>query len=207
MTHVAIEPLVFLGWLAVIGGILNAFGDWALLGFPVAGKAIRMELIKEKPVGKVRLGAYIGFVAIPLWLGAVFPIARLLRAAPAVYTILAVVGVLLFVLFSQTYHVSYVFYGIVYRSGDDRIVAESMTEKQRMLKFYFPATLLMSLALVVGGVIAGAPIWWLVLNPMLTLTVLPSVGKLLPRPIGGYLVTGGGSLGFALFALATMLAV
>ncbi len=73
--------------------------------------------------------------------------------------------------------------------------------------FSGPPIIVASIALVIGGAIAGAPIWWLVLNPLVALTVPPVVGRGLPAPLGGYVLTAGGSLGFAVFGLATMLIV
>ena len=207
MISITVEGAVFLGWFAVIGGVLNVVGDWALLGFPVAGKEITLELMREKRAGRVRFGAYVGMVAIPMWLGVLFPIAHLLRNAPVVYTIIAAIGLVLFIMSAQTYHVSYVFYDIAYRDGNDGMIAASLAEKKRLQMFSGPPVIVASIALVIGGAIAGAPIWWMVLNPLVTLTVPPVVGRALPAPLGGYILTAGGSLGFAVFGLATLLIV
>lgn len=204
---ISIDVPVFLGWFAVIGGVLNAIGDWALLGFPVAGKEITLARMKEKRAGEVRFGAYVGMVTIPMWLGVLFPIAHVLRNAPVIYTVIATIGLVLFVMSAQTYHVSYVFYDIAYRDGNDGIIAASLAEKKRLQMFSGPPVIVASIALVIGGAIAGAPIWWMVLNPLVALTVPPVVGRALPAPLGGYVLTAGGSLGFAVFSLATMLIV
>ena len=207
MISITVEGAVFLGWFAVIGGVLNAVADWALLGFPVAGKEITLARMKEKRAGGVRFGAYVGMVTIPMWLGVLFPIAHVLRNAPAVYTVIAAIGIVLFVMSAQTYHVSYLFYDIAYRGGDEGIIAASLAEKRRLQMFTGPPIVAASIALVVGGAIAGAPVWWLVLNPLVALTVPPVVGRAIPAPLGGYVLTAGGSLGFAVFGLVTMLIV
>ena len=201
------EGLAFLGWFAVVGGVLNTIGDWALLGFPIAGRDIKLELIKDKPAGHVKFGVYIGMIAIPMWLGVIFPVAYLLRTAPVVYTVIASIGLVLLIMYSQTYHVSYIFYDIAYREENDEVIAKSLIEKKRMQMFTAPVGLIATAALVIGGILAGAPIWWIVFNPLVLQGLLLVTARALPAPIGGYVLTGGGSFSFAIFGLVTMLAV
>ena len=86
------EPLLFLGWVAILGTILNIIGDWALLAFPIAGKEIKLEKLKEKHQKSDEFGAYIGLLAIPMWLGILFPLLNLLDGAPVWILAIIVIG-------------------------------------------------------------------------------------------------------------------
>lgn len=200
-----LQPFIALGWLAVAGGLLNAIGDWFLLGFPVAGREIKMELIAKKPARAVRFGVYIAMLAIPLWLCVLIPLAFLLRDAPPMLQGVTLIATALCVIFSLVYHITYVFYDIAYRHFPDSVEAV-LREKKRLQLFVMSAGIVMCSALLAAGVLGGAPVWWLVANPFVTQALLTTLARFVPAPLGGYLLTGGGSLGFAVFAAVTMIA-
>ena len=201
-----IESFVFLGWLAVGGGLLNTLGDRLMLGFPVAGRDLKMEMLATKPAKAVRIGVYVAMIAIPVWLGVVFPVAYLLRDAPAVLVALSLLGITITTVYSLVYHVSYIFYDIAYRHAPDAVDV-FLKEKTFQKTFFFPAGLIMYLSLLAGGILSNAPWWWLAANPFITQTVFTYASRFAPAPIGGYLLAGAGSLGFTAFAFVTMLAV
>ena len=202
-----LEPLLFLGWLAVIGGLLNTVGDWRMLGFPVAGKEFELEMIKNKPLNHVVFGVYIGMGAIPLWLGIIFAILYLVRNSPVWVQATVSVSILLFVMFSLVYHIAHIFYDIGHREDGALNIERILAEMRRMRTFIMPISLLMSLGLLVGGILGGAPTWWIVLNPFVITILILLFSRAAPAPIGGYLQPGGFSLGWTLFCLVTMLAV
>ena len=203
---IEIESLVILGWVAVAGGLLNTLGDWCMLGFPVAGRDIKMEMIADKSAESVRFGVYIAMVAIPVWLGILFPVAYLLRDAPTILMVVSLLGITLTTFYSLVYHVSYIFYDIAYRFVPEG-VEWVLKEKARQKAFFFLPGVVMYLSLLIAGIFSNAPWWWLAANPLLTQTGLFFAARFAPAPFGGYLLTGAGSLGFTAFALATMLAV
>lgn len=204
--NIDLQPFIALGWLAVGGGLLNAIGDWFLLGFPVAGREIKMELIAKKPAQAVTFGVYIAMLAIPLWLCVLIPLACLLHDAPPVLQSVALIATALSVIFSLVYHITYVFYDIAYRHFPDSIEAV-LREKKRLQLFVMSAGMVMCLALLAAGVLGGAPLWWLIANPFVTQALLTTLARFVPAPLGGYLLTGGGSLGFSVFAAVTMIAI
>ncbi len=201
-----LQQFVFLGWFALAGALLNAVGDWLLLGFPVAGRDIKMELIAQKPARSVRLGVYIGMIAIPMWLCVLFPVAYLLRDAPSLWAAVTLVGLTLTISYSLVYHITYIFYDIAYRQFPDSVEAAAK-EKRRIQLFLNPVALVTSIAIFIAGIIGGAPVFWLVANPMLLTVLFSAIARYTPAPFGGYLLTGAGSLVFALFTIATMLAL
>ena len=203
---IPIDQLVFLGWIAVVGTILNMIGDWLLLAFPISGRDVKMTLIAKKPAWSVRLGAYMGLLAIPMWFCVLFPVAYLLRDAPVLWSAAALVALALSISFSLVYHVSYVFYDIAYRQFTNSIDAMSK-EKQRMQLFIKPVGLIMGVAILGAGLLANAPVHWLVANPLVLAVLFSVLSRYVPAPIGGYVVTGAGSLAFGLFALITMLSI
>lgn len=203
---VEIESLVILGWIAIAGGLLNTLGDWCMLGFPVAGRDVKMEMLADKSAKSVRFGVYIAMLAIPLWLGILFPVAYLLRDAPTILIVLSLLGITVTTFYSLVYHVSYIFYDIAYRSVPESVEL-MLTEKARQKVFFIPPGVVMYLSLLIAGVYGNAPWWWLAANPFVTQTGLLFAARFTPAPAGGYLLAGAGSLGFTAFALATMLAV
>lgn len=200
------ETLLFLGWFAVAGGLLNTIADWFLLAFPVAGREIKLEMLAKKPAASVRLGTYFAWIAIPMWIAIILPVWFLLRDAPDALIVVAAIGMAALAIYSLVYHVSYIFYDTAYRHIPEK--AELfVAEKGFQIKLIMPIGLATSVALLVGGFLSGAPWWWLAANPLLLQTVFTFASRRTPAPIGGYFLTGAGSLGFAVFALVTMLAV
>ncbi|MEM7331401.1 MAG: hypothetical protein AAF490_04845 [Chloroflexota bacterium] len=202
-----LEPLLFLGWLAVIGGLLNTVGDWRMLGFPIAGKEFALEMIKDKPLNHVVFGVYIAMGAIPLWFGIIFATLYLLRNSPVWVQATVSVSTLLFIMFSFVYHIAHIFYDIGCRNDDAPNIERTLAEMKRMRTFLMPISLIMALGLIVGGILGGAPIWWIVFNPFVITILILLISRAAPAPIGGYLLPGGFSLGWTLFCLVTMLAV
>ena len=201
-----IQNLLFLGWFAVFGGLLNVVADWFLLARPVAGRDIRMEMLAEKPAWSVRLGAYLAMAAIPMWIAVTVPTAYLLRDAPTVLIIVPLIGIALISIYSLVYHVSYIFYDAAYRHAPD--AAELLLkEKAFQTRLMMLVGLVTYLALLAGGLMSAAPWWWLLASPFLLQPAFFFAARFAPAPVGGYLLTGAGSLGFTVFALITMLAV
>lgn len=201
-----LQNLVFLGWFALVGALLNAVGDWLLLGFPVAGRDIKMEMIAQKPAKSVKFGVYIGMIAIPMWLCVLFPVTYLLRDAPVPWIAITFVGLVLMISYSLVYHVTYIFYDIAYRQFPNSV--ERVSKEKRLLQLFLnPVALVTSISIFIAGVIGGAPVFWLVANPMLLTVLFSVIARYLPAPFGGYLLTGAGSLVFALFTYVTMIAM
>ena len=201
-----IQGIAFLGWLAVFGGLLNVVADWFLLGFPVAGRDIKMEMLAKKPAWSVRLGAYLAMVAIPMWIAVTAPIAYLLRDAPTFLIIVPALGIALISIYSLVYHVSYIFYDAAYRHAPDAADL-LLKEKAFQTRLMIPVGLITYSALLAGGILTSAPWWWLAASPILLQPAFSFAARFAPAPVGGYLLTGAGSLGFTAFALVTMLAV
>ena len=201
-----IQSIAFLGWLAVFGGLLNVVADWFLLGFPVAGREIRMEMLAKKPAWSVRLGAYLAMAAIPMWIAVTVPIAYLLRDAPTFLIIVPVLGIVLISIYSLVYHVSYIFYDAAYRHAPEAADL-LLKEKAFQTRLMIPVGLITYSALLAGGIMSAAPWWWLAASPILLQPAFSFAARFAPAPVGGYLLTGAGSLGFTAFALVTMLAV
>lgn len=203
---VDIQSLVVLGWFAVFGGLLNVVADWFLLGLPVAGRDIKMEMLARKPEWSVRLGAYLAMAAIPMWIAVTVPTAYLLRDAPTFLIILPLLGIALISIYSLVYHVSYIFYDTAYRHAADAADL-FLKEKTFQTRLMTPVGLVTYIALLAGGVLSSAPWWWLAASPILLQPAFSFAARFAPAPIGGYVLTGAGSLGFTAFALVTMLAV
>ena len=200
------ETLLSLGWFAVAGGLLNTIADWFLLAFPVAGRAIKLEMLAKKPAASVRLGTYFALIAIPMWIAIIVPMWFLLRDAPDALIFVASIGMAALAICSLVYHVSYIFYDIAYRHVPEK--AELfVAEKSFQTKLIMPIGLVTNIALLVGGLLSGAPWWWLAANPLLLQVAFTFASRRTPAPIGGYFLTGAGSLGFTAFAFITMLAV
>ena len=198
--------LIFLGWLALFGGLLNTIADWFLLAFPIAGRDIKMELIAKKPARSVVTGVYVGMIAIPLWCTVIFPLAVLLGDAPVFLTVIAASAIVLMTFYSLVYHVSYIFYDIAYRDFPDS-VERVLKEKSRQSRFMLLPGLVLYITLFIAGLLASAPWWWLAANPLVTQMGFSVAARFAPAPVGGYFLTGAGSLGFSAFVLITMLAV
>lgn len=203
---VDIQSLMFLGWFAVIGGLLNVVADWFLLAFPVAGRDLKMEMLARKPAWSVRLGAYLAMAAIPMWIAVIVPTTYLLRDAPPVLIVVPLLGIVLISIYSLVYHVSYVFYYLAYRHAPEAAPL-LLKEKALQARLMVPVGLITYTALLAGGVLSSAPCWWLVASPLLLQPAFSFGARFAPAPIGGYLLTGAGSLGFTVFALVTMLSV
>ena len=203
---IPLDQLILLGWIAVIGASLNVIGDWLLLAFPRSGRDMKMTLIAKKPAWSVRLGAYLGMLAIPMWLFVLFPVAYLLRDAPVLWAATALIALTFSICFSLVYHVSYVFYDIAYRHFTDSIDAVT-TEKECMQLIMKPVGVTMGIAILIAGLLANAPLLWLVANPLLLAVLLPFASRYVPAPLGGYALTGAGSFAFGIFALVTMLSI
>ena len=201
-----IQSLMFLGWFAVFGGLLNVVADWFLLGFPVAGRDIKMEMLAKKPAWSVRLGAYLAMVAIPMWIAVTVPTAYLLRDAPIFLIVLPLLGIALISIYSLVYHVSYIFYDAAYRHAPDAVDL-LLKEKTFQTRFMMLVGLAAYAALLAGGILSSAPWWWLAASPIVLQPAFSFAARFAPAPVGGYLLTGAGSLGFTVFALVTMLAV
>lgn len=203
---VDVQSLVFLGWFAVFGGLLNVVADWFLIAFPVAGRDIKMEMLAKKPAWSVRLGAYLAMAAIPMWIAVTVPTAYLLRDAPMVLIIVPLIGIALISIYALVYHVSYIFYDAAYRHAPD-VADLLLKEKAFQTLLMMLVGLITYLALLAGGILSAAPWWWLAASPILLQPAFSFAARFAPAPIGGYLLTGAGSLGFTAFALVTMLAV
>ena len=203
---VDIQSLVFLGWFAVFGGLLNMVADWFLLAFPVAGRDIKMEMLAKKPAWSVRLGAYLAMAAIPMWIAVTAPTAYLLRDAPTVLILVPLIGIALIVIYSLVYHVSYIFYDAAYRHAPEAADL-LLKEKAFQTRLMMPVGLVTYIALLAGGILSAAPWWWLAASPIVLQPAFSFAARFAPAPVGGYLLTGAGSLGFTVFALVTMLAV
>ena len=203
---VDVQSLMFLGWFAVFGGLLNVVADWFLLAFPVAGRDIKMEMLAKKPSWSVRLGAYLAMAAIPMWIAVTVPTAYLLRDAPTVLIIVPLIGIALIAIYSLVYHVSYIFYDAAYRHAPDAADL-LLKEKAFQTRLMMLVGLITYIALLAGGILSAAPWWWLAASPLLLQPAFSFAARFAPAPIGGYLLTSAGSLGFAVFALVTMLAV
>ncbi|MEM1428527.1 MAG: hypothetical protein AAGG09_03610 [Pseudomonadota bacterium] len=203
---VDVQSLVFLGWFAVVGGLLNVVADWFLLGLPVAGRDLRMEMLAQKPAWAVRLGAYLAMVAIPMWIAVTVPAAFLLRDAPTVLILVPLIGIALISIYALVYHVSYIFYDAAYRHAPD-VADLLLQEKAFQTRLMMLVGLVTYGALLAGGLWSGAPWWWLAASPIVLQPAFSFAARLAPAPVGGYLLTGAGSLGFTAFALVTMLAV
>ena len=201
-----VQSIVFLGWFAVFGGLLNVAADWFLLGFPVAGRDIKMEMLAKKPAWSVRLGAYLAMVAIPMWIVVTVPTAYLLRDAPTFLIIVPLLGIALISIYSLVYHVSYIFYDAAYRHAPDAADL-LLKEKAFQTRLMMLVGLITYIALLAGGILSSAPWWWLAANPILLQPAFSFAARFAPAPVGGYLLTGAGSLGFTAFAFVTMLAV
>ncbi|MEM7738701.1 MAG: hypothetical protein AAF267_23265 [Deinococcota bacterium] len=201
-----LETFLFLGWFAVIGGLLNTFADWFLLAFPVGGQEIKLAMLAKKPAAFVRLGAYLAWIAIPMWIVIVAPVSTLLRGAPYALIAIALVGMAAMAIYSLVYHVSYIFYDTAYRYTPEKVDLFT-AEKSFQRKLMTPIGLVTNVALLIGGILSGAPWWWLVANPLLLQVAFFFAARSTPAPIGGYFLTGAGSLSFTAFALITMVAV
>lgn len=201
-----IQSIVFLGWFAVFGGLLNVVADWFLLGFPVAGRDIKMEMLAKKPAWSVRLGAYSAMAAIPMWIAVTVPTAYLPREAPTVLIIVPLIGIALIAIYSLVYHVSYIFYDAAYRHAPD-VADLLLKEKAFQTRLMILVGLITYTALLAGGILSSAPWWWLAASPIVLQPAFSFAARFAPAPVGGYFLTGAGSLGFAVFALVTMLAV
>jgi hypothetical protein len=180
--------------------------DWFLLARPVAGRDIKTEMLAEKPAWSVHLGAYLAMAAIPMWIAVTVPTAYLLRDAPTVLIIVPLIGIALISIYSLVYHVSYIFYDAAYRHAPDAadLLLKEKTFQTRLMVL---VGLITYIALLAGGIMSKAPWWWLVASPIVLQPAFLFVARFAPAPVGGYLLTGAGSLGFTVFALATMLAV
>lgn len=204
--NIDLQSVMFVGWFAVFGGLLNVVADWFLLAFPIAGRDIKMEMLAKKPAWSVRLGAYLAMVAIPMWIAVTVPTAYLLRNAPDFLIIVPLLGVALTSIYSLVYHVSYIFYDAAYRHAPD-VAGLLLKEKAFQARLMMLIGLITYVALLAGGILSAAPWWWLAASPLLLQPVFSFAARFAPAPAGGYLLTGAGSLGFTLFALVTMLAV
>ncbi|ESA35936.1 hypothetical protein N836_09460 [Leptolyngbya sp. Heron Island J] len=205
--NIDIEPLLFLGWIAFAASLLNMIADWALMGFPIAGRDLELRMIGDKPRKHVEIGIYSGLMTLPPWLGILFPVLYLLQDASRWLQVLVLMGILLFVMFSLVFHISHIFLDIAFRSSVDSVIACSVQEKERLKRITAVVTLVMSLAILAAGIASDVPVWWLISNPFLVLVVLIVVAKFTPSPVGGYFLAGSGSLGFGIFCLSTMLAL
>ena len=201
-----IQSIMFLGWVAVFGGLLNVVADWFLLAFPVAGRDIKMEMLAKKPAWSVRLGAYLAMAAIPMWIAVTVPTAYLLHDAPTFLIIVPLIGITLISIYSLIHHVSYIFYDAAYRHAPDAADL-LLKEKAFQTRLMIPVGLITYIALLAGGILSSAPWWWLAASPIILQPAFSVAARFAPAPIGGYLLTGAGSLGFTAFALVTMLAV
>ena len=202
------------GVVAVLAGLVNAIGDFALRGGPstVAGSALTLESLADVPHASIRLGSLLGSLAMPLWILGLGPVfVGLRRAGPW----LASVCVLLFgygVCAGAAYHGAYVAYGSGLALHADHPETEGVAEHLSHLLGYHDTLLsIMTPPWIAASVLfvvlvatgrSSFPRWMAVTSPILV-PISVSLAATLPAPFGGVVRPALGSLIWsAFFALA-----
>ena len=130
------------------------------------------------------LGGFLAMVAMPMWIAVTVPTAYLLRDAPTFLIIVPLIGIALISIYSLVYHVSYIFYYAAYRHAPDAVDL-FLKEKAFQTRLMMFVGLITYVALLAGGILSGAPWWWLVASPLLLQPAFSFAARFAPAPVGG----------------------
>ncbi|MEM7364612.1 MAG: hypothetical protein AAF525_11345 [Pseudomonadota bacterium] len=96
-----------LGWMAIVGGVLNMVGDLFILSQPIYTEGEGLKVLAIMPVDYVRTGVIIGLFALTSWLLVLPSLSAGLVRASVIERWVAMASFTLFVTASATFHSLY----------------------------------------------------------------------------------------------------
>jgi hypothetical protein len=202
------------GLLSVLCTLVNAVADLLLFGggLPVSGAEITVEALRSVPYQSVFIGSILGVIVIPFWLLGLWPVYEALKPAGPWFAwpvvLLFGYALALFPLF----HGVYAFYAAGYQafaavSGD---VQSTLTELiERFLAIRGTLYALVAVSATPGSLWFIMAVvfrrtryarWMAIVSPLLVPVASPLV-RLLPAPVGGYILPPFATLVFTTFFL------
>lgn len=204
------------GFVAVLGGLINAFSDLLLRSGPVSGAAITHGFMATMPYEQVQTGALVGAaLGIPMWLAVLVPLYALLKPAGPWRSVPAVVLLGYLFVLTATYHGVYAFYAANHQLVAEAIEAHQIAARALLAKsdefeavlgsVWFAAAALSSISLAAGiaNRRSGLPWWSLFFLPVMSI-VASVASMMLPAPVGGYIRPMAGTLVFTAFFVVVM---
>ncbi len=199
------------GFLAILGGIITYISDHLLRGEFAPGPPIGIiDALHTLPYEPLYIGSLLGYAALPLYLFGLWPLYRALEPAGHFLALIPVILLGYALTLFPGYHYSAVLYALGFQIADssaNNLLNEQLMQTLQSTHMIIMPTVILSSLWIATLILLGKTRysrWMVIASPLLMFIIPTLIVKIVPNPLGGYIIPGSGTIGLIVFFAITV---